>query len=73
MCQMKLLEASTRIVITTSIDMVTGDTFVKENQELVIANPHFYLDIGKAEQSLTNVKGLQADTYYCYHGGKFIL
>lgn len=53
--------------------VITGDAAVKENQELVIANPHFCLDIDKAEQSLTKIKELKADTYYCYHGGKFIL
>lgn len=53
--------------------VITGDASVKENQELVIANPHFCLDIDKAEQSLTKIKELKADTYYCYHGGKFIL
>lgn len=53
--------------------VVTGDASVKENQELVIANPHFCLDIEKAEQSLTKIKDLEAETYYCYHVGKFTL
>ncbi|WP_025785667.1 MBL fold metallo-hydrolase [Sporosarcina sp. D27] len=53
--------------------VITGDASVKENQELVIANPHFCLDIDKAEQSLAKIRELEADTYYCYHGGKFIL
>lgn len=53
--------------------VITGDASVIENQELVIANPYFCLDINKAEQSLTKIKELEADTYYCYHGGKFIL
>lgn len=53
--------------------VVTGDASVKGNQELVIANPHFCLDIEKAEQSLTKIKDLEAESYYCYHGGKFIL
>jgi|SRR5690625_3073489 len=53
--------------------VITGDASVKEKQELVIANPHFCLDIDKAEQSLTKIKELEADTYYSYHGGKFVL
>lgn len=33
--------------------VITGDAAVKEENELVIANPPFCLDIEKAEQSLT--------------------
>lgn len=53
--------------------VITGDAAAHENQELVIANPHFCLNIENAELSLRNIKSLQADTYYCYHGGKFTL
>ncbi|MDY7044471.1 MBL fold metallo-hydrolase [Virgibacillus sp. M23] len=53
--------------------VITGDAAVKENQELVIANPHFCLHIEKAEQSLNKIKSLQAEHYYCYHGGKLTL
>jgi len=53
--------------------VITGDAAVKENHELVIANPHFCLNVEKAEQSLTKIKNLKAENYYCYHGGKFTL
>lgn len=53
--------------------VITGDAAVNENHELVIANPHFCLNVEKAEQSLNKIKNLKAENYYCYHGGKFIL
>ncbi|MDQ0225694.1 MBL fold metallo-hydrolase [Metabacillus niabensis] len=53
--------------------VITGDAAVNENQKLIIANPHFCLDIETAEKSLDKIKNLKADTYYCYHGGKFSL
>lgn len=53
--------------------VITGDAAVHENHELVIANPHFCLNVERAEQSLRQVKNLKAETYYCYHGGKFTL
>ncbi|NMH68334.1 MBL fold metallo-hydrolase [Bacillus sp. RO3] len=53
--------------------VITGDAAVHENHELVIANPHFCLHVENAKQSLNKVKGLKAETYYCYHGGKFTL
>lgn len=53
--------------------VITGDAAVKGNNELVVANPHFCLDISNAEQSLSKIKNLKAETYYCYHGGKLCL
>ncbi len=53
--------------------VITGDAAVNEDHELVIANPNFCLNVEKAEQSLRKIKNLKAETYYCYHGGKFIL
>jgi glyoxylase-like metal-dependent hydrolase (beta-lactamase superfamily II) len=53
--------------------IITGDAAVKENHELVIANPQFCLNIEKAQQSLIKIKNLKAENYYCYHGGKFTL
>lgn len=51
--------------------VIKGDAAVKENNELVIANPHFCLNIEKAGKSLAKIKNLEAENYYCYHGGKF--
>ncbi|WP_018708814.1 MBL fold metallo-hydrolase [Siminovitchia fordii] len=53
--------------------VITGDAAVHKNYELVVANPHFCLNVEKAQQSLRNIKNLKAETYYCYHGGKFTL
>ncbi|MCW9129593.1 MBL fold metallo-hydrolase [Bacillus paramycoides] len=53
--------------------VITGDAAVQDNRELVIANPNFCLDIEKAEQSLKKIKDLKAESYYCYHGGKFTI
>ncbi len=51
--------------------VITGDAAVHENGELGVANPHFCLDLAAAEQSLARIKGLEAETYYCYHGGQY--
>lgn len=53
--------------------VITGDAAVHENQELVMANPHFCLNFKKAEQSLTKLMNLKAENYYCYHGGTLTL
>ncbi|MFP7226496.1 MBL fold metallo-hydrolase, partial [Priestia filamentosa] len=53
--------------------IITVDAAVKENHELVIANPQFCLNVEKAEQSLIKIKNFKAENYYCYHGGKFTL
>jgi glyoxylase-like metal-dependent hydrolase (beta-lactamase superfamily II) len=52
--------------------IVTGDAAVIENGKLVIANPQFTLDFDMAEDSLEKIISMNADNYYCYHGGKFI-
>lgn len=51
--------------------VITGDAAVKENHELVIANPQFCLDIERANLSLLKIKNLNAENSYCYHGGKY--
>lgn len=53
--------------------VIAGDAAVIENHELVIANPHFCLNVEEAEQSLRKIKDLRAVNYYCYHGGTFTL
>jgi len=53
--------------------VIAGDAAVIENHELLIANPHFCLNVEKAEQSLRKIKDLKAENYYCYHGGTFTL
>ncbi|KKI92867.1 metal-dependent hydrolase [Bacillus sp. SA1-12] len=53
--------------------VITGDAAVKENDQLVIANPRFCLNLEKAKESLAKIKQLKAEHYYCYHGGKYSL
>lgn len=50
--------------------VITGDAAVNDSGQLVVANPHYCLDLEKAEQSLRTITGLHAAHYYCYHGGK---
>lgn len=50
--------------------MITGDAAVAEDNELEIANPHFCLDMKSAQHSLAKLKEMDAEAYYCYHGGK---
>ncbi|MGE7185452.1 MBL fold metallo-hydrolase [Peribacillus sp. NPDC006672] len=53
--------------------VITGDAAVNEHLELIIANQNFCLNVEQAQQSLRKVINLKAETYYCYHGGKFTL
>jgi len=53
--------------------VITGDAAANENQGLVIANPHFCLNMDNAKHSLRKIQNLQADSYYCYHGGKITI
>jgi len=53
--------------------VITGDAAANENQGLVIANPHFCLNMENAKHSLRKIQNLQADSYYCYHGGKLTI
>lgn len=51
--------------------MITGDAAVLEDNELIIANPQFALDIRQAEQSVEKILTYDAETFICYHGGIF--
>ncbi|URN96260.1 MAG: MBL fold metallo-hydrolase [Candidatus Pristimantibacillus lignocellulolyticus] len=53
--------------------VITGDAAVHENDELDIANPDFCLNVESAELSLKKLENLKAETYYCYHGGKYLM
>lgn len=52
--------------------IVTGDAAVIENGKLVIANPQFTLNFDKTQDSLEKIISMNADNYYCYHGGKCV-
>jgi len=49
--------------------MITGDAAVLEDNQLVIANPQFTLDLDKAKKSLTKLMSYDVETFICYHGG----
>lgn len=49
--------------------MITGDAAVLEDNQLVIANPQFTLDVDKAKKSLTKLMSYDVETFICYHGG----
>lgn len=49
--------------------MITGDAAVLENNQLVIANPQFTLDLDRADKSLIKLMNYDVETFICYHGG----
>lgn len=49
--------------------IITGDAAALENNQLVIANPQFTLDIDSANKSILKLLSYDADTVICYHGG----
>lgn len=49
--------------------LIAGDAAVLENGNLVVANPHFALDLKEAEKSLEKIKTYGAREIVCYHGG----
>lgn len=49
--------------------IITGDAAALENNQLVIANPQFTLDIENANKSISKILDYDAETYICYHGG----
>src|SRR5690554_2119686 len=60
------------LFLTETNSIVTGDAAVVENGELVIANPQFALDLNMAQDSLEKIIAMNADNYYCYHGGRLV-
>ena len=50
--------------------VITGDAAVIYDNKLIIANPHFTLDLDMTKESLKKLISMDADNYYCYHGGK---
>jgi glyoxylase-like metal-dependent hydrolase (beta-lactamase superfamily II) len=51
--------------------LITGDAAALDNNELVIANPHFALDIEDARKSFAKLQDYNAEAYICYHGGVY--
>lgn len=61
----------TSLYIRGTEQMITGDAAVVENGELIIANPHFCLDLETAKASLEQLKKYPVKQFLCYHGGIF--
>ncbi|MBU5593050.1 MBL fold metallo-hydrolase [Clostridium sp. MSJ-4] len=57
------------IYIKNSKTLISGDALVIENEELVIANPQYTLDIVEAKNSIRKLLNYEIDKIICYHGG----
>lgn len=57
------------LFIKNKTTMITGDAAVLEDNQLVVANPQFTLDLDKANKSLTKLMSYDVETFICYHGG----
>jgi len=51
--------------------IITGDAIALEDNQPVIANPQFTLDIEQATKSMDKLLSINACSYYCYHGGVY--
>lgn len=49
--------------------IITGDAVTLDNNELIIANPQFTLDVEEAKNSICKIFNYKAETIICYHGG----
>lgn len=57
------------LYLTDEKTIITGDAAALEKNELVIANPHFTLDMDNAKKSLSKLLTYDAKMIICYHGG----
>ncbi len=57
------------IYVKDSRTLIAGDALVIENEELVIANPQYTLDIEEAKESAEKLLNYDIDRVICYHGG----
>lgn len=57
------------IYVRNKKTFISGDAAALENGNLVIANPHFTIDMDKAEKSLNKILNFNAEEIICYHGG----
>lgn len=51
--------------------IITGDAAVIENEELILANPQYTLDLEEAQKSLDKLINKNCKKYICYHGGVY--
>lgn len=57
------------IYLKESKILISGDALVVENDELMIANPHYTLDIDEAKRSIKKLLNYEIEKIICYHGG----
>lgn len=57
------------IYVKSKKTIISGDAAALENGNLVIANPHFTIDMEEAEKSLNKILNFNAEEIICYHGG----
>jgi len=60
------------IYLRDSKTLVAGDALVVENDELVIANPQYTLNLEEAKKTVKNLLNYGIEKIICYHGGVFI-
>lgn len=56
---------------SSSCTLITGDALVVDHGHLIIANPHFTLDLIGAIESIKKLYHLSIKKVICYHGGEF--
>ncbi len=57
------------LYLKKSKTFITGDAAALKNDQLVVANPQFTLDIENTAKSISKILRYDVDTYICYHGG----
>lgn len=53
--------------------IIAGDAIALENNQMVLANPQFTLNIENASASMTKLLHINAQKMICYHGGECLL
>ena len=69
-CEIVYTPGHISLYLKESNSVITGDAAVIDDNKLIIANPQFTLDLDMAKESLKKLVSMDADNYYCYHGGK---
>ncbi len=49
--------------------LFVGDALAYENNQLIIANPEFTLDVDECMNSIRKIKNMKIQKLICYHGG----
>ena len=57
------------LYLRESKSLICGDALVIEDNKLVLANPHYTLDMEIAKKSVRKLLNYDIDKVICYHGG----